>query len=184
MMTNPTRPAPVVVIDLQTGMFDGVAFPPMNKADALVDKVRALLRWARGNGHPVAFIRHDGSVGSGDPLEPGTPGWPVWAALGQAPDEPTFGKNVGDAFSNPDFVDWLRTQSDGAVILLGAQSEYCVTATVGGALDHGYRVAVVSDAHGTWDQEGETADVIIARQNAAFAARGATLVTAAALIGS
>ena len=178
-MTKSSALAPLIVIDLQTGMFDGVAITPIHDADRLVARVRALAAWARRTGRKVAFIRHDG--GGGDFLVPGAPGWPVWPALGQATDEPTFAKSVGDAFSQPAFETWVAEQGAGEVILLGAQTDQCVAATVKGALERGLKVTVVGDAHSTWDYGGETADEIIARHNALFREAGARVVTTEAL---
>jgi nicotinamidase-related amidase len=175
----PSLSAPLVVIDLQTSMFDGVAEPPIHDADGMVERVRALLDWARASGRKVAFIRHDGPAG--DPLAPGAAGWPVWHALGQQSDEPTFSKSVGDSFSNPEFGEWVEKQGAGEVILTGAQSDFCVAATVKGALARGLAVTVVSDTHSTVDAAGETAAEIIARKNAEFIEAGATLVESSAL---
>jgi nicotinamidase-related amidase len=169
----------VVVIDLQTGMFDGVAEPPLHDASHLVTRARAVMEWARRTGRPLAFIRHDGP--EGDPLAPGAPGWPVWPALGQADDEPTFGKSVGNAFSNKAFGQWVADQDAAEVVLLGAQTDHCVAATVKGAIAAGLQVTVVSDAHSTLDFGGESAAEIIDRHNAAFAAQGVNLVTTQAL---
>jgi nicotinamidase-related amidase len=180
MAHDPTQA--VLVIDLQTGMFDGVNEPPIHDADALVERSRAVIDWARRTNRKVAFVRHDGAPGDG--LAPGRPGWPVWPALGQSPDEPTFGKTVGDAFSNPALAQWLAAQAAKAVVLLGAQTDQCVAATVKGALAAGLDVTVVSDAHGTWDYRGETAQQIIDRHNADFAAAGATVATSEALISA
>ena len=171
--------APVVVIDLQTGMFDGAVEPPIHDAAGLVARVRAVMQWARRTRRPIAFVRHDGPPG--DSLAPGAPGWPVWPALGQADDEPTFAKSVGDAFSNAALGHWLADQGTDEVVLLGAQTDHCVAATVAGAIEAGLRVTVVSDAHSTWDFAGETAEQIIARHNAAFATAGANLVTTRSL---
>lgn len=173
--------SPVLVIDLQTGMFDGVFQPPIHDAEGLTARVRAVAAWARAQGRPVAFVRHDGP--EGDPLAPGRPGWPVWPALGQADDEPTFGKSVGDAFSNPELAAWIEAQGARGVVLLGAQTDHCVAATCKGALAAGLAVTVVADAHSTWDYGGETAPQIIARHNAAFAQAGARVLTTAALTG-
>lgn len=178
----PAARAPLIVIDLQTLMFDCVAEPALHDADGLVERVRAVIAWARAGGRKVAFIRHDGP--EGDPLAPGAAGWPVWPALGQAEHEPTFGKSVGNAFSNPELGLWLARQGADEVILLGAQSDYCVAATVKGAIAAGLNATVVSDAHSTWDFGGESAAEIITRQNAAFAAAGASLVAAASLLGA
>jgi nicotinamidase-related amidase len=176
---SPADTVPVIVIDLQTDMFDGANQPPIHGADGLVASARAVMAWARDTQRPVAFVRHDGPAG--DTLAPGAPGWPVWPALGQADDEPTFGKSVGDAFSNPAFARWIADQGAGEVVLLGAQTDHCVAATVKGAIEAGLKVTVVSDAHSTWDTASETADEIIARHNAAFAAAGANLVSTGSL---
>lgn len=179
---QPTERAPLIVIDLQTGMFDGVAEPAVHDADALAVRVRALIDWARRGGRKVAFIRHDGP--DGDPLAPGASGWPVWPALGQGNDEPTFGKSVGDAFSNPEFAKWVADQQTEEVVLVGAQSDFCVAATVKGAHARGLKVTVVSDAHSTVDQPTEAAETIIARKNAEFEAAGVTLLSTQTLAGS
>jgi nicotinamidase-related amidase len=64
---------------------------------------------------------------------------------------------------------------------LGAQTDQCVAATVMGAIQAGFRVTVVSNAHSTWDLGGETAEQIIARYNAAFTDAGVNLVTTQSL---
>jgi nicotinamidase-related amidase len=119
----------------------------------------------------------------GDPLAPGEPGWPVWPALGQAEDEPTFAKSVGNAFSNAALGDWVAGQGAGAVVLLGAQTDFCVAATVKGAMARGLGVTVVSDAHSTLDSASESAHQIIARHNGEFAEAGVAVVTTKALTG-
>lgn len=170
-------PDPILVIDLQIGMFDGLAEPPIHDAEAIAARAGAVIGWARAAGRPVAFIRHDASPG--DPLAPGAPGWPVWPALGQAAGEPTFGKTVADAFSNPALAAWVGGAE--GVILLGAQTDECVAGTVSGALARGLRVTVVADAHSTPDWPGRPAAKVIAAHNARFAEQGVVLVTAAAL---
>jgi nicotinamidase-related amidase len=178
---RPADAVPIIVIDLQTGMFDGKFESPIHDAAGLVTRVRAVMEWARRTKRPIAFIRHDAPAG--DPLAPGSPGWPVWPALGQAEDEPTFAKSVGDAFSNAALAEWVTGQGADEVVLVGAQSDQCVAATVTGAMKAGFKVTVVSDAHSTWGFGGETAEQIIARHNDAFAAAGASLMTTKLLTG-
>ena len=179
--TAPSAVAPLIVIDLQTGMFDGRLEPPVHDADTIAERARRLIDWARKSGRKVAFIRHDGPAG--DPLAPGASGWPIWAALGQVADEPTFGKTVGNAFSNAELGQWVAGQGAGDVVLIGAQSDFCIAATVKGALAEGLGVIVVSDAHSTLDSDKEKAPDIIARHNDVFAGQGARLVTTAELVG-
>ncbi len=168
----------IIVIDLQKGMFEP---QPVHDAASLTDRVHELLAWARRDGHPICFIRHD-SDEQGDPLQPGGPGWEVWGGLGQQTSEPTFSKNVGDAFSQPLLIEWLG--SIGHVILLGAQSECCVAATAAGALARGLSVTVVGDAHSTWSAAGRRAEDIIAEQNQRFMSQGARVEATRVLTGA
>jgi nicotinamidase-related amidase len=175
----PSATAPLIVIDLQTGMFDGRFDPPIHDADTIAERTRRLIDWARHSGRKVAFVRHDGP--EGDPLAPGASGWPVWPLLGQATDEPTFGKHVGNAFSNPELTEWVAGQGATDVVLIGAQTDFCVAATVKGAFAEGLGVTVVSDAHSTLDSDKEKAPDIIARHNEAFETQGARMATTAGL---
>ena len=170
----------VVIIDLQTGMMDGVKMPAMPGHERLLENARALIDWARANGHPLLFVRHDGEAG--DMLEPGAPGWPLHPALGRREDEPIISKSVGDAFEETDLAASLRAQGVEALILAGAQTDECVAATLAGALKHGFKVTVASDAHGTWDWGGETAAQKIARHNVLFAEAGAAVQPTASLV--
>jgi nicotinamidase-related amidase len=176
---SPSAKAAVIVIDLQTGMFDGVADPPLHDADALVERARAVLDWARRSRRKVAFVRHDGPPG--DSLAPGGPGWPIWPAVGHAEHEPVFAKSVGDAFSNAALGRWMAEQGATEVVLLGAQTDECIAKSVNGALEAGLAVTVVADAHSTVSWGAETVPQIIERHNAAFAAAGVTLITTEAL---
>ncbi|TDK31804.1 cysteine hydrolase [Rhizobium deserti] len=179
-MNTVSSTAPILVVDLQTGMLDGIAEPALRDAEALVARVCDILSWAREQGRPIAFIRHDGPAG--DPLAPGQPGWPVSPALGQREEEPTFGKTIGDAFSNPDLADWLRRLDAGEIVLVGAQTNFCIAATLSGALAAGLKVTIVSDGHSTVDLPDKSAEQIILRYNAQFAEAGARLVTTAQLL--
>jgi nicotinamidase-related amidase len=176
-----TAPA-VIVIDLQVGMTDGLKFPPLHGAETVLANARSVIAWGRAKGAPVAFIRHDGAPG--EALAPGEPGWPVNPALGARDDEPVFSKRVGDAFAPGELEPWLRERAVDQVILLGAATDQCVNATLAGALERGFDVTVVSDAHSTMDFAGETASQIIARHNAQFAAAGARTVATQVLVSA
>jgi nicotinamidase-related amidase len=171
--------APVIVIDLQTDMFDGGW--PIHDAHAIAERVRTVMAWARKSGRRIAFVQHNGP--EGDPLQKGEPGWPVWPALGQAQGEPSFEKVVADAFSNAALGQWVADLGADEVVLVGAQTDECVAGTLRGALAAGLKVTVVSDAHSTLDGANETAARIIARHNVMFAEAGARLVSTAVLVG-
>jgi nicotinamidase-related amidase len=165
--------APIIVVDLQTGMFDGRVAPPLHDADGLVARVRKILSWARRTGRGVAFMQQNSPAP--DQLSPGQPGFPIWPALGQAADEPTFAKTVENSFTSAQLRDWVTQTGTYEVIVIGAATNHCVKSTVAGAMEQGLKVTVVSDAHSTSGRP--TAPGIIAEHNAAFAAAGARLMT-------
>ena len=169
--------APVIVVDLQTGMFDGVMSPPLHDAAGLTERVKTVLAWARREGRAIGFVQQNGPPG--DQLEPGTPGWTIWPALERAADEPAFEKTQGNAFSNPVLVDWVAGQGAGEVVVVGAATNHCIAATVAGAMQLGLAVTVIADAHSTG---GDTAAQIISEHNAAFASAGATLLSTSDLL--
>ena len=165
--------APVIVVDLQTGMFDGRVAPPLYDADGLVARVRKILSWARQSGRGVAFMQQNSPPP--DQLSPGQPGFPIWPALGQAADEPTFAKTLENSFSSAALREWVKDLRTDEVIVIGAATNHCVKSTVAGAIEQGLKVTVVSDAHSTGGRP--TAPEIIAEHNAMFVAAGARLVT-------
>jgi nicotinamidase-related amidase len=55
---RPADTAPIIVIDLQTGMFDGAVEPPIHDSAGLVARVRAVMEWARRVRRKIAFVRH------------------------------------------------------------------------------------------------------------------------------
>ena len=175
MTGNPTHATALLVIDLQEGMFDGRLFPPIHDAQQLEDRAKRVIAWARRTGHEVAFIRHDASAGMA--LAPGAPGWPIKATLGRRDDEPIFSKVVSDAFTDAELRRWIDNEGVRRVILLGAQTDQCVAATVDGALELGLTVVVVSDGHSTWASGGSTAAEIVSQYNERFAAVGASTIT-------
>lgn len=63
MSSTSAEKAPVIVIDLQTNMFDGLVEPPLHEADLLTDRARKVIDWARREGRAIAFVRHDGPEG-------------------------------------------------------------------------------------------------------------------------
>jgi nicotinamidase-related amidase len=177
MSTPPSSHAPLIVIDLQTGMFDGVVAPPLHDAEGLVRRVRSVLDWARRSGRGVAFIRQNSPPG--DQLEPGAPGWRIWPAIGARPEEPVFDKTVENAFSNSALHPWITQRGADEVVVVGAATGHCVASTIAGALEAGLRVTLVADGHSTGGSDDAAA--VIAEHNRRFAAAGVNLITAAEL---
>ena len=61
----------------------------------------------------------------------------------------TFSKFTGDAFSNPDFCEFLKINSIDTVELIGVDGGGCVSLTALGAYENGYKVILNTSAIGT-----------------------------------
>jgi nicotinamidase-related amidase len=60
-----------------------------------------------------------------------------------------FSKCKTDAFSNPELIKFLKQNQIDEVIVAGVYADYCILATVKGAIKHGLRVKVLADGVGT-----------------------------------
>ena len=55
-------------------------------------------------------------------------------------------KATYSAFAAPALPTWLVDHNVDGLIVTGAETDVCILATVLGAVDHGYRVVIVTDA--------------------------------------
>jgi len=152
----------LLVIDVQANMFDRSR--PVADSDRLLERLSRLIDAARRAQLPVIFIRNCGEPGQSD--EPGTPGWELHSALQVAEDDPVLDKTTGNAFASTPLDSELKARGVTRVVIAGLQSEYCIRDTTFGALSLGYSVTLVTDAHSTFDGDGETGRQIAAAVNA------------------
>lgn len=162
----------LLLVDVQRNML----LPPEPVPDAATvgPAIERVLRQARAAGTRVVHIRNTG--GTGDPDEPGTPGWALVHDV--RADEHVVDKPTSDAFTGTDLAD--HVPENARVVIVGMQSEYCVRATALAALARDHPVAVVRGAHATY-ADGEPADGIAARVEAELADAGVAIVDPAEL---
>ena len=145
----------LVVIDVQVDVVkDAVNLPQV------LDNINTLLSRAREAGIPVIYVQHQ------DPyLEVGTPGWEIHPAIAPRDSEPVVAKKACDTFHNTSFQQKLDEFMIGHLVVVGAQTDYCVDTTVRRATTCGYDVTLVGDAHTTEDNEVLKGEQIIAYHN-------------------
>ena len=166
----------LVVIDVQRGLIEGAE-------ECWVDvlpTIAALISGARTAQAPVVFVQHCG--GAGHPLEKGSKGWALDPAVTPTADETVIEKRYSDAFAETDLADVLAAEGVGEVVITGAQTEYCVDATVRAAASRGLRVLLVEDGHTTSQSPMLTREQIITHHNRTLSqlpARGEIRVAAA-----
>jgi nicotinamidase-related amidase len=157
------RRVALLVIDLQTAVFEDLAMPPVFDAARLLQNARALVEAARSGGVPVVYIQHCGPAG--DEFEEGRSGWHIYEPIAPRPGEAVVRKNRSDAFEGTQLQEVLESLSVRSLVITGAQSEHCVAATCRRAAQLSYEVILASDGHSTWASQTQTAAEIITEQN-------------------
>ena len=109
--------------------------------------VGGLVEKARREGVPVVWVQH-----WDDQLARGSEGWQIVPDLVPGEAEPLVEKNYGDAFEDTTLETVLGGLGVGRLVVVGAQTDWCIRSTLHGALARGYDATLVSDAHTTEDQ--------------------------------
>ncbi len=159
MSTLKNRPnTALLVVDVQNAVVRKA-----HQRDAVVGAIRDLVDKARGDGAPVVWVQHTSAE-----LEPGAEAWRIVPELNPAPSEPLIAKRYGDSFEDTDLEGVLAGLKVGKLVVVGAQTDACIRATLHGALVRGYDVTLVRDAHTTEDMSAwgaPTPDKVIAHTN-------------------
>jgi nicotinamidase-related amidase len=142
MTTLENRPnAALLVIDVQNA-----ALERAHERDTVVANVGSLVERARREGVPVVWVQH-----SDDQLARGSDAWQIVSELTPRAAEPLVEKNYGDSFEDTTLETVLSVLGVGRLVVVGAQTDWCVRSTLHGALARGYDATLVSDAHTTED---------------------------------
>lgn len=135
-----TRSA-LVVIDVQAAVMENAW-----QKDAVIGRISNLVSQARSAGIPVVWVQHS------EPEMPiGSDGWQLVPELKPLGSELMVRKEYRSSFEGTDLEDVLAAHGVGKLIVCGAETNHCVRSTIHSALDRGYDVALVSDAHTTCD---------------------------------
>lgn len=156
----------LLVIDLQKAMFEEAE--PLHAADDLIDRINLLLVKARESRIPVIYVQHNEEEGA--PLHTNTPGWEFHPAITPTAEDLIIQKYKPDSFFETNLQQELEAKGIKKLILSGLQTDCCIDATCRRAVELGYDVTVVQDAHSTFGQGSRTAEQIIEQYNDAFGA--------------
>lgn len=148
----------LLIIDTQVGVIENAY-----EKEQMLENVKTLLTQARERQVPVIYVQHEEPQGL--ELEVGRPAWQIHPAIAPQEGEPIVHKQSPDSFHDTTLQEILREQGTEHLIIVGAQTNYCVDTTTRRALSMGYDVTLVSDAHTTDDSEVLTAQQIIAHHN-------------------
>lgn len=129
----------LLVVDVQVAVMQEAW-----ESSRIISNVATAVREARSHGIPVIWIQH-----TEDELTAGSPGWELVPELSPDRDEALVSKSFASSFEETDLEAILADLQISHIVLTGAATNFCVRATAYGALDRGYDLTLVSDAHTT-----------------------------------
>jgi nicotinamidase-related amidase len=129
----------LVVVDVQVGVM-GEAWD----AARVIGKVAETVDRARARGVPVIWVQHADAD-----LVVGSAAWQWVPALVPAPGEPLIHKRYNSSFEQTELEAVLARLGATHITLAGAATNWCIRATAYGALERGYDLTLVGDAHTT-----------------------------------
>jgi nicotinamidase-related amidase len=142
MTSLPDRPnTALVVVDLQTGVVEGAP-----RRDEVIANINQLVDRARAAAVPVIWVQHQG-----EELPEGSDRWQLVPKVQVDDGDPVIHKRYGDSFEDTPLEKELAERGVGRLVVVGAQTDACVRATLHGAFTRGYDTTLVADAHTTED---------------------------------
>ncbi|WP_130618013.1 isochorismatase family protein [Dyella amyloliquefaciens] len=143
----------LLVLDMQEGILANAW-----RRESVIAHVAQLVVQARESGAPVVWIQHHD-----EELARDSDAWQWVRELQPSPEERTFHKSANSAFEQTDLDAELGRLDISHIVLAGAMSNWCIRATAHGALDRGYDLTLVKDAHTTEDLKLAEDRVLAAR---------------------
>ena len=129
----------LMVVDVQVGVVKDAS-----DASRIVKNVARAVERARAQGVPVIWVQH-----SDENLTYGSPDWQWVAELTPAEAEPRIHKHFNSSFEQTTIEPELARLGATHIVLAGAATNWCIRATAYAALERGYDLTLVSDAHTT-----------------------------------
>lgn len=131
--------AVLIIVDVQVGVVKDAWDAPR-----IVKNVAHSVERARDQKVPVIWVQH-----SDDHLPYGSPEWQWAPELVPAAGEPLIHKHFNSSFEQTTLEEELAKRDATHITLAGAATNWCIRATAYAALERGYDLTLVSDAHTT-----------------------------------
>lgn len=129
----------LLVVDVQTGVMHEAW-----DAARVVEKIGLAVEKARRDGAPVIWVQH-----ADDNLISGSPDWQIVPELAPAADETRIYKEFNSSFEQTALEETLARLGVTRIVLAGAATNWCIRATAYAALERGYDLTLLEDAHTT-----------------------------------
>lgn len=148
--TGDQNKAALLVIDVQKGVMANCW-----ERERVIENIGKMVDYARQTDVPVVWIQHEA-----EDLPRDSEQWQMVDELQPADGEVRVYKTYSDSFAETELGQLLEERGIGHVVLSGAQTNACIRNTTYGAINRGYDVTLVEDAHTTesFEVEGVTLD--------------------------
>lgn len=135
----------LLVVDVQAGVVQDAW-----EAPRVIGNVARAVERARAGGVPVVWVQH-----ADDELPTGSAAWQWVPELVPAEGEALIPKNFNSSFEQTTLDDELARLGATHIVLAGAATNWCIRATAYGALERGYDLTLIQDAHTTGSMQLE-----------------------------
>lgn len=135
----------LLVVDAQVGVLRSLW-----DTARIIRNVDATVKKARSQGVPVIWVQH-----TDDELVHDSSDWKLAPELEPVDGEVRIEKKFNSSFEQTPLDEILARLDVTHIVLAGAATNWCIRATAYGALDRGYDVTLVKDAHTTETMELE-----------------------------
>ena len=133
------KKAVLLVVDVQVGVMRTAWDTPR-----IIKNINSAVEKARSQGIPVIWVQH-----SDNELVDGSPDWQLVPELSSAEGEIHIHKQFNSSFEQTSLEETLARLGATRIVLAGAATNWCIRATAYGALDRGYDLTLIKDAHTT-----------------------------------
>jgi nicotinamidase-related amidase len=151
-MTELPKNAVLITIDVQKGMDVYRDQYHRNNPDLERNIARLQQAW-RESGRPLIHVQHLSKLPN-SPLRPGQPGVEIKDEVRPLAGEPVVQKSVNSAFIGTTLEADLRRRGITTLVMVGLQTNMCVSTTARMAGNLGFNTYVISDATATFDNTG------------------------------
>ena len=129
----------LLVVDVQVGVMRNAWDAPR-----VIKNIGIAVEKARSRSVPVVWVQH-----SDGELVYGSPDWQLVPELAPAEGEVQIHKQFNSSFEQTSLEETLARLGATHIVLAGAATNWCIRATAYGALDRGYDLTLIQDAHTT-----------------------------------
>jgi len=140
----------LLIVDVQNGVMERAI-----NSDSVLENINLLIGKARSSSRPVIWVQH-----ASDNLMRGSSRWELAGELNRESEDILIEKEYNSSFEETALEGILRDRGINEIILTGAQTNWCVRATAYGALERGFNLTLISDAHTTEPEKLEEGDAI------------------------